>query len=146
MLMKLILFALLIAAYPAYAKTCTEDNTSDCIGLGYTETSKECAYGGVICPFNEHYWKCSDWTCSDGRYYDQEQPDRICIAVTYKGLNCFDCYSGCMSDEVDYEACWEGNLLTAVYECDTQGYKDSPTSCSNYISCPSDFTKVRCID
>lgn len=87
--MKILVFIILLATTPAYAKICTKNNKSDCSALGYT--SQNCPYGGVACPYNTHLWKCATWTCSDGRYYSAQQSNMDCIQVTYKGMTCYDC-------------------------------------------------------
>ena len=142
--MKRLIFAILLLASPAYAKICTENNLSGCNTLGYTAT--ECKFGGIACPYDTTKWLCSKWSCTDGRYYAEPQGDYPCIQVSYKGLDCYDCFFGCKKDEVDIETCWMGSLSLFFIDCDKQGYTDTPDSCDHYIKCPGDENRVRCLD
>ena len=90
------------------AAICVQDNTADCEGLGYNQSS--CAYGGVACPFNTAYWHCASWSCSDGRYSSSAVAGQDCIEVTYKGLTCYDCQ--------EKETCASGTYETET-ECKT---------------------------
>ena len=90
------------------AAICVQDNTADCEGLGYNQSS--CAYGGVACPFNTAYWHCASWSCSDGRYSSSAVAGQDCIEVTYKGLTCYDCQ--------EKETCASGTYETEA-ECKT---------------------------
>lgn len=141
--MKRIVFALLLMAYPAYATICAEDNISSCEELGYTSSS--CNYGGLACPFDMNKWLCPQWSCEDGRYKSEaDSPD--CEEVTYKGLTCYLCAEDCRDDEFDSETCWDGKMADFISNCVEQGYVDTPTSCTNYLICPSDINYVRCLD
>ena len=142
--MKRLVFAILLLAYPAYARVCTEDNILGCEKLGYT--AAECPHGGVACPYDTSKWLCSKWSCADGRYYTKPQDDYPCVEVNYKDLTCYDCFFGCKKDEVDIETCWMGSLGLFFIECDNQGYTNSINDCERYIICPGDSSKVRCLD
>ena len=105
--MKRLFLILLLMAYPAHAKICTENNLSNCESLGYTAES--CVFGGVACPYDTSKWLCSRWSCADGRYYNQPQTNYECIEVKYKGLTCYDCFMGCTKEQLDSDTCWRGN-------------------------------------
>ncbi len=143
------LLFLLVASSSVQAALCVENNTLKCDELGYTESS--CPNGGIACPFDISRWHCAEWTCEDGRYFSEQQPDADCVEVEYSNSKtvCYDC--ACKSGSIDYENCWISasvslnNLLTDKTLCAKQGYIDTAGSCSNYLVCPSDESKIRCI-
>ncbi len=62
------------------------------------------------------YNKCEGRPCSDGGFYDSEQPNMKCSAKSYGGKSCYDCY---------VPDCSEGGLETAAktgYICETKEY------------------------
>lgn len=141
-----LLFLLMLPSL-SEAAVCVENNTLKCDALGYTETS--CPNGGIACPFDVSRWHCAVWSCEDGRYYSSQNANTDCAKIEYKGLICYDC--ACQAGSVDYETCWESaavslnDLVTDASLCQMQGYIDKAGSCSNYLVCPSDKSKIRCI-
>ncbi len=147
--MWLVVCLFLLIAKPINAALCVEDNILKCQELGYTESS--CPYGGIACQYDPSLWYCAKWTCRDGRYYSaSDKPTNAeCIEVTYKNLTCYDCQYVCPIGQIDFSTCWNGLLNTIVKDsstCASLGYIDNATDCTNYIACPSDTTKVRCLN
>ncbi len=152
--MRLIFLFIMLLAAPAYAQICTQSNTGTegCNALGYTQTKNDCidsegkSIGGIACPFDSSKWICSPWKCSDGRYSDSPTKEGYtCYKTIFKKITCYDCIKDCVAPEIDYDTCWGGRFMKVITECEEQGYTDLPESCDNYLRCPSDYTKIRCI-
>jgi len=145
--MRVLLFLLIFASVgTANAAVCVENNSSNCGALGYTK--KSCPYGGVRCPYDTSLWYCGEWTCADGRYEDAAVAGKECVSVSYKGMNCYDC-SGCSGNAVDVLTCWSGKLNTILNnssQCSSLGYIHTAGSCTSYVACPADLTKIRCLN
>lgn len=80
-------------AINAGAAVCVEDNRQKCSELGYTSLASACQRDGVACPFNRAYYRCPVWTCEDGGYLSEENPNywSLCLITNYKGKKCFEC-------------------------------------------------------
>ena len=147
--MWLVVGLLLLIPYSVQAELCVENNTQKCAELGYTEPY--CPYGGVACQYDTSKWHCAEWECKDGKYYtaDNKPSDYDCEEIEYKGLTCYDCSVECINSQVDYNTCWGGQLLQLVRNpefCETIGYIHSSSDCTEYIICPADLSKVRCLN
>lgn len=129
---------------------CVEDNRGSCESLGYTAQGstqlEACPYGGVACPFDGTKWNCAKWTCADGNLFKEAPENMACTPVSFKGNICYRC--GCADGYVDYNGCQKkvGNLIEDRNACDALGYTSSVTSCAEYLACPSNPNKVRCLD
>lgn len=147
--MWLIVGLFLLISNSVNAALCVEDNILKCAELGYTESS--CPYGGIACQYDTSLWYCAKWSCKDGRYFtaDDKPEGYECIEVSYKNLTCYDCILECTNGQVDYANCWN-NMLTKIVRdpsyCASTGYIHNIGNCTNYLVCPSDSSKIRCLD
>ncbi len=76
-------------------------------------------------------------------------------AVRYGGWECNEgflkldgaCVEQCKDPQVDYETCWNGSFASGggLSDCDKQGYKHSKGDCTNFIACPTNANKIRCL-
>lgn len=147
--MWVVVVLILLFSNTVEASLCVEDNVTKCAELGFTQSS--CPYGGVACYYDSTLWHCAKWTCADGRYYaTSDKPNGAkCIEVSYKGLDCFDCYSECPVGMVDFATCWGGSLYQIINDatyCTSLGYIDNLGSCTDYLVCPADRNKIRCFN
>lgn len=115
-----VFIGLLILFYTSisFARQCIDDNRLKCTALGFTQTS--CPYGGVACPYDKSKWYCANWTCEDGRLYDNadEQYWTDCDPTSYKDKNCFNCWC-----EIPTPDCQIGDMFYADKTC-TKKYGD----------------------
>lgn len=138
---------------------CIENNMDNCKQLGYTTEKTD--LGGrtdcVACPFDENLFNCPEWTCAEVGLLDYEKiPEGMaCKSVEVPGNEnpCYQCYCGI--GYINYSGC-EGLIAeqsgrtadegTNKTKCESLGYKDSVTDCADYVPCPLNQNRVRCLD
>ena len=123
---------------------CVQNNFEKCAELGYTQTS--CDNGGIACPYDSTLLNCSSWSCEELGLFSAKPDNMECEKVQMPTLACFKCVCG--AGFVNYEDCDGLVKMLAGDEtiCDELGYKDSITDCAEYLVCPANGNRVRCLD
>ena len=123
---------------------CVQNNVEKCEELGYTETS--CPSDKVACPFDPTLFSCVRWSCEDLGLFAARPDNMECEAVQNQTIICYKCQCGI--GYIDPHGC-DGLVETLTTDktiCADLGYKQSITDCANYLPCPADANKVRCLD
>ena len=130
--------------YSPVSPYCVEDNFEKCQELGYTQTS--CTSGGVACPYDPSLLSCSLWSCEELGLFASKPDYMECEKVQLPTIACYKCQCG--AGFVNYEDC-DGLIQILSGDetiCEGLGYTDSVTDCANYLVCPANGNKVRCLD
>lgn len=123
---------------------CVQDNFEKCQELGYTQTF--CENGGIACPFDSTLLSCSAWSCEELGLFSAKPDNMECEKVQMPTITCFKCMCG--AGFVNYEDCDGLVQILSGDEtiCSELGYTDSITDCAEYLVCPANANKVRCLD
>ncbi|MBO4293980.1 MAG: hypothetical protein J5896_00875 [Alphaproteobacteria bacterium] len=145
--------------YSPVSPYCVEDNWNNCVKLGYTldENDLKGREDCVACPFDVGLFNCPKWTCNEVGLLDFEEiPEGMdCMPVKVPGnvKDCYQCFCG--AGYINYSGC-EGLIAEKTgrtasedankEQCKALGFKNSVTECADYVVCPLNPNRVRCLD
>ncbi len=150
---KFFLLAFIFLPLNTSAQVCGEDcfERPSCEDLGYKQ-GINCPESYVTCPFDPTFLWCKQYTCADGRYENSPKNANegyACEAVSYHGLTCYECeVAVCANGKYNRSTCWNGQLYELVTNADlcvSLGYTDIHGYCDEYLVCPADETRIKCI-
>ncbi len=94
----------------------------ECESLGYKlKKDITCVDGYITCPFDKGYIWCRQYKCEDGALSDIDKPEngKMCVPVSFHGLNCFDCNQDKICKWTEYN---KGDYAKLSDECEKGTY------------------------